>query len=89
MNCNPEFLGMLAAICTTIAFLPQTIRVIRTRSVKDISLTMYIIFCIGVALWIVYGVFLESTPLILANVVTLALSSSILFLKILWMNNDN
>lgn len=82
-----ELLGALAGICTTFAFLPQVIKVIRTRSVSDISVMMYVIFCLGLALWIIYGIFLNSTPLILANVITLALASVILFLKVVWGNN--
>lgn len=79
-----EFIGTLAAICTTIAFFPEVIKVVKTRSVNDISVLMYLIFCSGLALWIVYGINLKSLPLILANILTFILASTILFLKILW-----
>jgi MtN3 and saliva related transmembrane protein len=86
MIISVEFLGSLAGICTTFAFLPQVIKVIKTRSVNDISISMYIIFCSGLALWIIYGIYLKSMPLILANVMTLVLASAILTMKALWSN---
>lgn len=65
-----EFLGMLAAILTTSAFLPQVYKTWKTKDTKALSLTMYSSFLVGVLLWIVYGVYLNSLPMILANVVT-------------------
>jgi MtN3 and saliva related transmembrane protein len=75
-------LGLLAAACTTIAFVPQAVRTWRTRSTGDLSLHMYVLFVTGVALWLVYGVFLESLPLIAANGTTLVLAASILYVKL-------
>lgn len=75
-------LGALAGVLTTAAFVPQTIRSWRTRQTKDISLGMFSIMCVGIALWIVYGALLGDLPIILANSVTLALAASILILKI-------
>ena len=75
-------IGFLAAILTTIAFIPQVVKIYKTKSVKDISLPMWLIFCVGVFLWLIYGVLIMSLPVILANIVTLLLSLSILFLKI-------
>jgi len=76
--------GLLAATLTTISFLPQVIRLWRTRRGEDISSAMFIIFSIGTALWLVYGVLISSLPVTLANSVTLALSFVILFLKWKW-----
>jgi MtN3 and saliva related transmembrane protein len=84
MPISGEFLGLIAGGCTTLAFLPQVYRVWKTRSVKDISTWMYLIYCLGLALWIVYGVSLDLLPIVVANVVTLGLASTILGLKILW-----
>jgi MtN3 and saliva related transmembrane protein len=64
-----------AAFCMTIAFLPQAIKTWRTRSTKDISLGTYLIFAIGIALWLIYGLLLHDIPLIAANGVTLLLFS--------------
>ena len=75
-------LGFLAAIGTTGSFIPQVIHIIKTRDTKGISLSMYIIFTTGVLCWLLYGCFLGSTPIILANTVTLILALIILILKI-------
>lgn len=75
-------IGMMAAICTTVSFVPQLIRVWQLRSAREISLTMFLVFSLGVFLWLVYGVFIQSAPVILANAVTLALSLAILALKV-------
>ena len=77
-----KYIGFFAAFCTTIAFLPQAIKVYRTKSTKDISLLMFIIFTIGVASWLAYGFYLTDLPLITANAITLLLSLFILFYKI-------
>lgn len=77
-----QLIGSIAAFLTTVAFLPQTIKVIRTRDTHSISLAMYATFSAGVALWLVYGLMLMSWPIIVANSVTLVLSSLILTLKI-------
>ena len=76
-----DSLGLLAGTLTTIAFIPQIVRIVRTRSAHDISWWMFGIFCTGIALWLWYGIRLDALPLILANVVTLALALAILFLK--------
>jgi len=77
-----ELIGLAAALLTTASFVPQLVRVIRTRSAKDISLAMYLAFIAGIALWLVYGLLISSLPIILANAVTLALACAILGLKI-------
>lgn len=75
-------IGLAAAFCTTIAFLPQVIKTWRTRSTKDISLAMFLVFTTGIFLWLVYGVVLRDVPLIAANGITFVLSSTILYLKL-------
>ena len=77
------FLGFFAAFCTTIAFLPQAAKVWKTKSTKDISLLMFIIFTIGVFSWLIYGITISDLPVILANTVTLILSLFILVFKAL------
>lgn len=79
---NLEYFGYVAAFLTTASFLPQVVRVLRTRDLGGISLAMYLMFVSGVALWLVYGIQLGSTPVIAANAITLLLSSIILGLKI-------
>lgn len=76
-----ELIGFAAAFLTTVAFLPQTIKVVRTRDTRSISLAMYVLFTIGVALWLVYGMLIGSLPVVVANVFTLAQSGVILAIK--------
>jgi len=77
-----DMIGFAAAVCTTVSFLPQLIRVLKLRSARDISLGMFSIFSFGTALWLTYGVLSHSLPVALANAVTLVLSGWILILKI-------
>ena len=77
-----EWFGFAAALLTTIAFIPQAVMTIRTKNTRGISRGMYIMFTVGVALWLVYGFALNSWPMILANTVTLALAGTILVLKL-------
>ena len=79
-----ETIGAIAAACTTLAFLPQVHQVWRTRSAADISLGMYAVFCTGVALWLVYGVLIQSSPLLWANGITFVLAMSVLTMKLAW-----
>jgi MtN3 and saliva related transmembrane protein len=79
---NPEWLGYAAAVLTTSSFIPQAVMTIRSRDTRGISRGMYIIFVVGVALWLAYGIYIESLPMILANVVTLGLAGTILALKL-------
>ncbi len=77
-----ETIGFIAAILTTTAFIPQFIKVWKTRSTRDISMRMYLMLCTGILLWLIYGIRLHSIPIILANGVTLSLTLAILGLKI-------
>ncbi len=75
-------IGYAAATMTTASFLPQLIRVIRLRSARDISLTMFLVFSTGTFAWLMYGVLSHSKPVWIANAVTFVLSMSILILKL-------
>lgn len=81
-----SLLGLLAGSFTTIAFLPQVLKTWKSRSAKDLSLGMFSIFTMGVALWLAYGILINDLPVILANVVTLILASTLLFFKLRWKN---
>jgi MtN3 and saliva related transmembrane protein len=74
---SATLLGLLAGTCTTISFLPQIMKAWKSKSTHDISTGMYVIL-----LWTLYGFILHSLPVIVANVVGLALSCSVLLLKI-------
>jgi MtN3 and saliva related transmembrane protein len=77
-----DWIGTLAATLTTLSFVPQALLTLRTRQVQGISLGMYGLFTAGVALWVVYGVTLGEWPIIVANLVTLALALTILATKL-------
>ena len=77
-----EWLGYAAATLTTVAFVPQAIKTLRTRDTKGISLGMYVVFTVGLCFWLAYGIVLGSWPMLLSNVVTLALALVILALKL-------
>lgn len=79
---NIEWLGYAAAILTSIAFVPQAVKTIRSRDTSGISLGMYVIFTIGIGFWFAYGLALGSWPMILANITTFALAATILLLKL-------
>ena len=75
-------IGMIAAVLTTIAFLPQVLRTWKTRSTSDISLGMFVTYVTGIVLWLAYGLLLGDLPLICSNAVTLVFSGTILALKL-------
>ncbi|MCR6630735.1 MAG: SemiSWEET transporter [Magnetospirillum sp.] len=77
-----ETVGSAAAILTTLAFVPQVVKTLRTRHTRDISLSMWALFCAGVALWLVYGMLLAAWPVILANAATLVLAAIVLTVKV-------
>lgn len=79
-------IGLAAGFCTTAAFLPQAIKTWKSKSAKDLSLGMYLIFCTGVMLWLTYGILINDLPIILTNVVTLTLALSILYFKLTFKN---
>jgi len=74
-------IGLLAGSLTTISFLPQVIKTWRSKSAKDISVVMFFSFCVGVFLWLIYGILLQDIPIIISNLITLILASTILFFK--------
>ncbi|MCE9501650.1 MAG: SemiSWEET transporter [Leptospira sp.] len=79
---NPEIIGYAAAIMTTIAFIPQLLRVVLTRETRDISRNMYIVFTLGVAFWLTFGIMKHELPIILSNSITLIFSTIILIYKL-------
>ena len=79
---NLEWLGVVAATCTTLAFIPQALKTIRTRDTSGISLSMYLVFTVGIGFWFGYGIVLESWPMIVSNAITFVFSATILGLKL-------
>ena len=77
-----DLIGYIAAALTTLSFVPQAWHTFTTRDVRGISLGMYSAFTLGVALWLVYGLLLGAWPIVVANVITLALAAAILVMKL-------
>jgi len=77
-----DLIGLAAGTLTTVSFVPQVIKTWTSRSAKDISFGMFLLFSLGVVLWLIYGLALQATPIIVANLVTLALSLSIIVMKL-------
>ena len=81
---NIEFFGYFAAILTTLAFLPQLIKTLKTRKAEDVSSLTLVMFLTGVFSWIIYGYKISSTPILIANIITFILNLLILFFKIIF-----
>ena len=79
---NIESFGYFAAILTTLAFLPQLIKTLKTRKAEDVSLITLVMFLTGVFSWIIYGYKISSTPILIANIITFILNLLILIFKI-------
>ena len=77
-----DLFGFLAALLTTIAFLPQLYKTWQTKSADDVSLIMLILFILGLICWIIYGIKINSIPILIANIITFLFNFSILILKI-------
>lgn len=75
-------LGLLAGGLTTASFVPQVAKIWRTKSAEDVSLKMFVAFCLGVGLWLTYGVIKKDWAILLTNSVTLLLGLAILVMKI-------
>ncbi|MCZ8185520.1 MAG: SemiSWEET transporter [Beijerinckiaceae bacterium] len=82
MSVAVELIGGVAAVITTLCWVPQAIKVIRTRDTRSLSLVMYLMLAAGIVLWLVYGLLILSWPLIGANLVTLVLVGIILGMKL-------
>ena len=79
---NVEFFGYFAAILTTLAFLPQLLKTLKTKKAEDVSLITLIMFLTGVMSWIIYGYKISSSPILIANIITFILNLLILIFKI-------
>lgn len=82
MAFNIEIIGLMAAAFTTAAFIPQVYRTWKTKSVDELSLTMYVVFLTGIILWLIYGLNIDSISIILANTVTGLLVLVLIYFKL-------
>ena len=74
-------IGLAAGVLTTVSFVPQIMKILKTKSAEDVSRKMFIAIAVGVALWLVYGILLKQWPIIVWNSVSLVLAGAILALK--------
>ena len=81
-------IGFLAGTLTTVAFVPQILKIARTKHVRDISLFMYVILSTGILLWLIYGLFIREAPIILANSVAFILCCYIMAMKLAYGRKD-
>ena len=79
---STNLLGLVAGFLTTIAFVPQVMKIWKTRSAKDVSLPTFLAFSLGVALWMVYGIVKQEPPIVIWNAVTLVLAGGIVAMKL-------
>ena len=77
-----EIIGLIAAVLTTASFVPQVYKIWRSKSAENLSLTMYIVFFIGIVLWLVYGIHLNSLAMILSNTITGILALLLIIFKL-------
>ena len=77
-----DCIGLAAGFCTTTSFLPQIIRILRTKSAEDVSVFMIVILLAGIALWLAYGIATAKIPIIISNGVTFILVVILLLCKI-------
>ena len=81
---SADVIGYIAATLTTVSFVPQAWHTFSTKDVSGISLGMYSVFTVGIALWLAYGLMLSAWPIVIANTITLVLASLILVMKLLY-----
>lgn len=82
MHIMGEFLGYFAGICTALTFLPQAVETIKSKNVAGLSLFTYVIYCLGILSWILYGIYLGSIQMIIFNTISLVFGGIILFMII-------
>ncbi|AOW20901.1 SemiSWEET family sugar transporter [Urechidicola croceus] len=85
---NIEILGLVAATLTTASFIPQVLKAWKTKSVENISLTMYLILLLGIILWFIYGIYVNSISVALANLVTAILVTLVIYFKLKYTNKQ-
>ncbi len=85
---TPTWIGMAAGLLTSVASLPQVLKTFRSRQARDLSIWQPVLLTIGVALWLIYGMLIRDTPLILANITPLGCNLALTAMKLLFRHND-
>ena len=79
---NSLIIGIMAGVLCTISFIPQVVKIFRSKHTRDLSLVTFSLFFVGITLWLIYGILIRELPVILANAATLCLILMILVMKI-------
>lgn len=82
MNINPEIIGSIAGILTTVCYMPQVWHCYKSKQVAGISLGMYVVLTVGIGLWLVYGAMIGSWPMVVANSITLTMILMIMMMRV-------
>jgi MtN3 and saliva related transmembrane protein len=85
---NPTTIGLVAGTLTSIAAIPQLVKTLRTKHARDISVWQPLLLAIGISLWLMYGMLIHDTPLVLANIVPLICNIILTILKLHYRNDD-
>ncbi len=88
MTSLENLIGYIAAVCTTIAYVPQVLKVYKTKSTHDISLTMFLLMITGITGWLIYGLLLNAMPIIFANLISFVLAFYIFYMKLKDFNKE-
>lgn len=83
-----EWIGILAGICTTVAVVPQIVKAWKTKQVKDVSIGMFSVLILGIALWVVYGILQSDWPILVTNAISLGLNGIMMYLMIRYNENE-
>ena len=83
-----HLIGIIAGICTTTSFVPQIVKIFRTKHARDISMQMFVILTTGIFLWLVYGILLKSFPIVLANTISFLLCLFVIIAKIKYRDRE-
>jgi MtN3 and saliva related transmembrane protein len=86
---SPTIVGLVAGLLTSLAAIPQVVKTLKSRHVRDISIWQPLLITIGVALWMIYGILIKDLPLIIANITPLICNALLTGLKIHYGRNDS
>jgi MtN3 and saliva related transmembrane protein len=83
-----QIIGFVAGTCTSLAAAPQLIKAWKTKEVKDISMKMFLLFVVGISLWLLYGILKSDIPIVITNSISLAFNGAMLALKLKYKNKE-
>ena len=79
-----ETIGYIGGLCTAFCFMPQTLKTIRSKNVQGLSLVIYILYCIGILSWVLYGIYVHSVQMVVFNSISLFFAGYILIMILIY-----